>query len=173
MVDNQGEYKWFVARTRYFRHEVMIGKWLTEREIENFVPTERRLIRRKSGKSFIDKPLAPNLVFLKTSKEEACSLVSEARLPMRFIIDCATQRMMVVPEKEMSDFQRVFDCSLDEGGLIDKPLKLGEAVNVSRGPLEGVEGFVVEEPGKTYVVVGLSGMLWARAKVPRAWLVKS
>ena len=73
----------------------------------------------------------------------------------------------------MSDFQRVFDCSLDEGGLIDKPLKLGEAVNVSRGPLKGVEGFVVEEPGKTYVVVGLSGMLWARAKVPRAWLVKS
>ena len=78
--------------------------------------------------------------------------------------------MMVVPDKQMEDFRRVFDLSIVEGGLIDQPLELGEKVRVTKGTLKGVEGFVEELLGRTYVVVSLIGCLWARARVPRAWL---
>ena len=45
-------------------------------------------------------------------------------------------------------------------------------MKVVKGPLKGVEGHILELLGKYYVVVGLSGFLWARAQIPRAWLEK-
>ena len=49
---------------------------------------------------------------------------------------------------------------------------MGERVRVTRGVLRGVEGYVLELQGRTYVVVGLMGCVFARARVPRAWLEK-
>jgi len=66
----------------------------------------------------------------------------------------------------------VFEYAIDQGGLVDQPLELGDRVRVTEGALRGVEGYVLELLGKTYVVVGLLGALWARAQVPRAWLEK-
>jgi hypothetical protein len=77
-----------------------------------------------------------------------------------------------VPDKQMDDFRRVMDCSIEEGGLVDQPLSLGERVRVTKGALRGVEGHVLELLGRTYVVVGLLGCIWAKAKVPRAYLEK-
>jgi len=88
------------------------------------------------------------------------------------MFDCATHKMMVVPDKQMEDFMRVLDFSLEEGGLMDAPLTVGEKVRVTRGVLRGVEGYVLEIQGKTYVVVGLLNCVFARARVPRAWLEK-
>ena len=165
---------WFVARTRYFRQEIKIRDWLANREIEHFVSTNRVPVKRagRSGRRMTEKPLATNLVFVRATKAEACSLVADYRLPMTWMIDCATHRMMVVRDKEMEDFRKVFDCSIEEGGLVDQPLELGDRVRVVEGSLKGVEGYVLELLGRTYVVVGLMGVLWARAQVPRAWLEK-
>jgi len=80
--------------------------------------------------------------------------------------------MMIVPDKQMDDFKRVLDFSLTEGGLVDQPLEIGERVRVTKGALKDVEGYVVELLGRTYVAVSLLNCIWARARVPRAWLVK-
>lgn len=162
--------KWFVARTRFFRQELKVRDWLSSRGVENFVPTLRSSHKQAGAVGVFEKPAAPNLVFVKTDKPSACALVADFGLPMQYIIDCATHRMLVVPEKEMSDFQRVFDLSKDHGGLMDRPLKLGDRVRITKGALRGVDGYVLEILGCTYVAVGLMGVLWAKAKVPRAYL---
>lgn len=153
-----------------------IRDWLTVHDIENFVPTttvrSSRSGDQKARQKRVEKPLAPNLVFLKAVKEDACALVADYGLPMEFIVDCATHRMMVVPDKQMDDFQRVLDRSILEGGMVDKPLQLKDKVRVIKGPLQGVEGFVVEMRGRYYVAVSLSGFAWAIAQVPRAWIIK-
>jgi len=169
MNGTEGTY-WFVARTRFFRGELKLRDALAQRGVESFVPTVRS--RKTRGKGTYERPAAPNLLFVRSSKEEACALVTQDRLPINYMRDCATGRMMVVPDKQMDDFRRVFDLSLEEGGLVDQPLEVGERVRVTRGALRGVEGFVVELLGRTYVVVSLLGCLWARARVPRAWLEK-
>lgn len=168
-ADN-GVRHWYVARTRYFRQELKIRDWLTERSIDNFVPTERLHTHGKSSNKTSERVLAPNFVFLKATKEDACSYVSDYGLKMQYIIDCATHRMMVIPDKEMDDFVRVFNYSVTEGGLVDFNLSLGDRVRVTQGPLCGVEGNVVKLDGRYYVVVGLHGFMWAKAHVPRAWL---
>lgn len=164
--------RWFVAKTRFFRQEIKVRDYLAGRGVKTFVPTAVSTVRNggTGKKRQYEKPLAPNLVFLRATKKAACSFITELQLPMQYMVDCATHRMLEVPDKQMSDFQRVFDFSTDRGGLMEVPLELGDTVKVVKGPLKGVEGSVMEILGKTYVAVGLLGSLWAKAQVPKAWL---
>ena len=66
----------------------------------------------------------------------------------------------------------MLDLGTEKGGLIDQPLALGDKVRVTKGVLKGVEGFVLELHGKVYVVVSLCDSIFAKARVPRAWLEK-
>ena len=154
---------WFAARTR-FGQELKVRDRLVVEQVEHFVPIADSRKRTKAA--------IPCLVFLKTTKAEALDLANTRRVPIRYMIDCATHTLLVVPDKQMDDFRRVMDCSIEEGGLVDQPLSLGERVRVTKGALRGVEGHVLELLGRTYVVVGLLGCIWAKAKVPRAYLEK-
>ena len=154
---------WYAARTRYGQ-ELKVRDLLAIEQVEHFVPVADSRKRTKAA--------IPCLVFLKTTKAEALDLANTGRVPIRYMIDCATHTLLVVPDKQMDDFRRVMDCSIEEGGLVDQPLSLGERVRVTKGALRGVEGHVLELLGRTYVVVGLLGCIWAKAKVPRAYLEK-
>ncbi|MBO6168684.1 MAG: UpxY family transcription antiterminator [Bacteroidales bacterium] len=144
--------KWYAARTRYGQ-ERKIHERLDREGVEHFIPVN-------------------NLVFLRTTKTDALELANMKALPVRYIIDCATRTLLVVPDKQMEDFRRVLDLSLESGGLVDKPLSLGDWVRVTKGPLKGVEGRVLELQGRLYVVVGLMDCLFAKARVPRSWIEK-
>ncbi|MBO4760989.1 MAG: UpxY family transcription antiterminator [Bacteroidales bacterium] len=159
--------KWFVAKTRHGQ-ELGIRNRLQSLGVEHFVPTEARKAAR--GKRSAEKVLIPSMIFVRTTKEEACDLANNKGLPVRYVIDCATRTLMVIPDKEMMDFQSVLDDSRDEGGLLDEVLELGDRVRVTKGVLAGVEGYVIELHGKTYVVVSLCHTIFAKARVPRAWL---
>lgn len=160
---------WYVARTRH-GSELGVRNKLSALGVESFVPTRTR--RASRGRNLVEEPLLSSLVFLHATKSDALDLIHFHGINADYIFDCATRKLMIVPDKQMEDFKRVFDLSLEEGGLVDAPLSVGERVRVTRGCLKGVEGFVLELQGKTYVVVGLLNCLYARARVPRAWLEK-
>lgn len=167
-MERQSSY-WYVAHTRHGA-ELGVRDRLSSLGVENFVPTRTR--RSSRGKRMVEEPLLTSLVFLKASKADALDLIHLYGVKADYMLDCATHQLMVVRDKEMEDFRRVFDCSLEEGGLVDVPLAVGEKVRVTRGALRGVEGYVLELQGRTYVVVGLLNCIFARARVPRAWLEK-
>ena len=158
---------WFAARTRCGAELSVAGR-LDRLGVERFVPVERR--RRTRGGTSYERPLIPSLVFLRATKREACELANVEAVPVRYLIDPATRSLLVVPDKQLEDFRRVLDLSTDEGGLMDRPLELGERVRVVKGVLSGVEGFVLELRGRTYVVVRLLDCWFTKASVPRAWL---
>ena len=159
---------WFVARTRCGQ-ELGVRSRLQNAGVEHFIPVEKRPNYRGQMK---EHPLINCLVFIRATKQEACDMKTVGGLPVNFMFDYARHTMLTVPDKQMDDFRRVLDCSLTEGGLIDRPLALGERVRVTKGPLKGVEGNVLELQGEYYVVVGLDCLVYARAKMPRAWLTK-
>ena len=154
---------WFAARTRDGQ-ELKVRDRLEARGVEHFIPTVPSDGPRK------EKAAVSNLVFLKASKPEALELANTGVIPVKYIVDCATRTLLVVPDKQMEDFRRVMDLSLEEGGLMDRPLALGDRVRVTKGPLRGVEGHVIEFQGRYYVVVSLLESLFAKARVPRSWL---
>ena len=143
---------WYAARTRYGQ-ERKIHDRLDREGVEHFIPVN-------------------NLVFLRTTKANALEMTNFRGLPVRYIIDCATRTLLVVPDKQMEDFRRVLDLGIEEGGLVDKPLALGDRVRVTKGPLKGVEGHVIEFQGRLYVVVGLLDSIFAKARIPRSWIEK-
>ena len=151
---------WFAARTRYGQ-ELKVRDRLAREGVEHFIPV------RADG-----RPVVTNLVFLKATKAEALDLANTGVVPVKYVIDCATRTLLVVPEKQMEDFRRVLDLNLAEGGLMDQPLALGDRVKVVKGPLKGVEGRVIEFQGRYYVVVSLLDSLFARARVPKSWIEK-
>ena len=147
--------------------ELGVRNRLAALEVEHFVPTTRT--RGWRGRT-VEKPVINCLLFIRATQAEALALIHERGLKADYLFDCATHRLMVVPDKAMDDFRRVLDLSTDEGGLIDRPLQQGEKVRVMKGPLEGVEGRILELQGKNYVVVSLLDSLFTRAAIPRAWL---
>ncbi|MBR5402755.1 MAG: UpxY family transcription antiterminator [Bacteroidales bacterium] len=160
---------WFVAKTRHGA-ELGVRNRLTQLGVENFVPTKVRRSSRGSG--MVEEPLLTSFVFLRATKPEALNLVHSYGIKANLVNDCATHQLMFVADKCMEDFRRVLEASIEEGGLMNKPLSVGEKVRVIQGVLKGVEGYVLELQGKIYVVVGLLNCLFARARVPRAWLEK-
>ena len=160
---------WFVAKTRHGA-ELAVRNRLTQLGVENFVPT--RLRRASRGKKMVEEPLLTSYVFLHAKKNEALNLIHFYGVKANLVNDCTTHQLMFVSDKNMDDFQRVLAASLEEGGLVDQPLCVGEKVRVTEGVLKGVEGHVLELHGRIYVVVGLLNCIFARAKVPRAWLEK-
>ena len=157
---------WFVARTRHGA-ELGVRDRLRALDVEYFVPVEQT--RNERGRT-VERPVINCLVFVHATQAEALALIHERGLPANYLFDCATRHLMVVPDKEMDDFRRVLDLSTDAGGLMEHPLTQGAAVRVAKGPLQGVEGHILEQKGKQYVVVSLLNSLFTRASVPRAWL---
>ena len=154
---------WYVARVHCGK-ELAVRNRLVREGVETFVPV------RSEGDR--ERPLLNAMVFLKATKAEALDLANTGVVPVKYVIDCATRTLLVVPEKQMEDFRRVLDLSLEEGGLMEQPLSLGDRVKVVKGPLKGVEGRVIEFQGRYYVVVSLLDSLFARARVPKSWLEK-
>ena len=157
---------WYVARTRHGA-EIGVRDRLAALGVEHFVPVRKSKGWR--GRN-VERPVINCLVFVRATQAEALALIHERGLRADYIFDCATRKLMIVPDKAMDDFRRVLDLSTDEGGLIDRPLEMGEMVRVAKGPLQGIEGRVAELQGRHYVVVSLLDSLFARASVPRAWL---
>ena len=160
---------WFVAKTHHGA-ELGVRNRLTQLGVENFVPTRER--RSTRGNRVVEEPLLTSFVFLRATKLEALNLVHSCGVKAVLVNDCATNQLMFVADKCMEDFRHVLEASIEEGGLMDKPLTVGEKVRVTKGVLKGVEGYVLELQGRIYVVVGLLNCLFARARVPRAWLEK-
>ena len=154
---------WYAARTRYGQ-ELKVRDRLMREGVEHFIPTVSTDGQRK------ERAAISNLVFLKATKQEALELANTGVIPVKYIVDCATRTLLVVPDKQMEDFRRVMDLSVTEGGLVNKPLVLGDRVKVIKGPLKGVEGHVIEFQGRYYVVVSLMDSIFAKARVPRSWL---
>jgi len=157
---------WYAARTTYGR-EVGVRDRLASKGVEHFIPTERR---RNYRGQMREHAIINNLVFIRATKQEACQLRTVYGLPLNYLFDYASHSMMTVPDKQMDDFRRVLEAGIEEGGLVDQPLALGERVRVVKGALKGVEGCVLELQGKLYVVVALCACVFARARVPRAYL---
>lgn len=156
--------RWFVARTRHGL-EFGVRRRLDTLGVENYLPTTVQFKTR--GKGTKEIPIIPCILFIRATQPAALDLIHHQGVPADYMTDCATRRLMVVPDKQMDDFRRVLDAGDESGGLMGFTLRLGEKVRVVRGPLAGVEGHIVELQGETYVVVSLMGLAYARARIPR------
>ena len=162
--------QWFAARTRHGQ-ELSVRDKLLKAGVEHFIPTVPSIRICGGRRRKCEKPLINNLVFLRSTKSRACELANTL-VPIYYLIDPVTRSLLVVPDKQMEDFLRAvgYDSSCLDAEL--PCLEKGSRVRVKAGPLEGVEGQVLELPGKSYVVLSLCGLIQAKVEIPLQHLEK-
>ena len=103
-MEGQPSY-WYVARTRHGA-ELGVRDRLSSLGVECFIPTRTRHGYR--GKGMVEEPLLTSLVFLRATKSHALDLIHTFGVKVDYMFDCATHQLMVVRDKDMDDFRRVF-----------------------------------------------------------------
>lgn len=161
---------WFVARTRRGQ-ELAIRDRLEDLGIRNFVPVTETLKIRNGRRVKRMSPILPNMVFLQATKNMACSLANGHGLAVYYIIDRSTNRMLVVPDKQMDDFIRVVNEEPDSVELMDYHPQPGEKVRIATGRLAGVVGEVMSVENDTFLVLSVGSLLSARVKISRSCLM--
>lgn len=162
-------------RSTYSR-EMKAKEMLEKDGIECFVPTKR--VRHIKGEDAIDEntPIVHNLIFVYTSRDfmDTYKRRMESICPLRYAMDRATAKPMVVRDKEMQDFMRVTQEANDSIRYLDDPeelLRRGQDVEIIAGPFEGVRGKIVRFHRDRRVVVSLAGILAvAMSSMPITWL---
>lgn len=143
-------------KTAWFAASLRGGQWKK---------TSLRL--RELGIGHYIPPSYNTLLFIQTVKSRALSLVNAGQINARFLIDHSTRTLLEVPDKQMEDFIRVMQNEPDAECMEYFNLAKGDKVVVTSGPLNGVEGEIVEVDGDTSLIVRVRSLLCAKVKMSR------
>ena len=165
------DHHWYAAKTRH-QAERKIKRKLDEMKIENFIPFQTEMIERNGKKVKKEKPIIPNLIFIRTDYNTALSLPNELGISINYLRNLQTKSLLIVPDKQMQDFMFLVDFS-EEIIMLDNAanLKSGERVRVIKGKLMGLEGELIRLKKHKRVVVRIDNVVTvATAYIPGSFL---
>ena len=163
---------WYAAKVKY-QTERKVKSWLDEQTIENFIPFQTVWVERNGRKIKREKPIVPGLLFIRTNHQTARNLPSESRIRMVFLRNLETNRLLIVPDKQMADFMFLLDFSESAVRIENASLRRGDRVRIIKGDFTGIEGELVRIKGHKRVVLRLEGLFsLATAYIPSAYLEK-
>ena len=158
-MESPNKQQWFVAKTRA-NQEKKIRERLTEMGVETYLPSrvEEKIKYGKRKKEEV--LLIPNTLFIHTNKSMALSLPNHHCIKIRYMIDCLTRTLLVVPEKQMQNFMFLLnvtngDIQIDNKLLFEK----GDKVRVTQGVFAGLEGELIRLEGKKTMLVRLDNII--------------
>ena len=143
------EPQWFAIYTRS-RHEKSVASKLEEKRIEVFLPLRNVLRRWKDRRKEVAMPLFSSYVFVRMPYSQRLAVL---QTPGVVQILSEGNKPMPIPEDQIVSIQK-----LVESGLAYDPypyLKEGSFVRVIRGPLQGVEGILLEKRKKHLLVLSV------------------
>lgn len=165
--------RWFAMRSSYCR-EMKALELLQRDGFECYVPLRTERIEKGGVVTQKDVPVVHNLIFVHSTRDllTPWKRLHEADAALRYIIDKATDKPMIVPDRAMNDFIRVTRDSNDVLYLDDPSVCLtaGQRVEVVAGPFKGVQGQIVRIRRDRRVVIDIEGLIAvALASMPREW----
>ncbi|MEG1502329.1 MAG: UpxY family transcription antiterminator [Synergistaceae bacterium] len=156
--------KWYAIRVTYSR-EKKFKEYLDAQAIENFLPMQYKLVKKKREMVRDLVPVIHNLIFVKSVRNvlDVIKQEMECVSPMRYITDLATNEPIIVPESQMRSFIAVAGNQDEELLYLDKHidavLEKGNRVLVTGGIFSGVEGTVLRIKRDHRVVVSIKGII--------------
>ena len=151
------------------RAEMKCEERLRELRLHVFLP---KLVTEKQWSDRVKKvtePLFRSYIFARVDEKERLQVL---RTPG--IVHCLSfgGRLVRVPEEEIEQL-KITQHNPDRLTLLGYGLpEVGEHVTVREGPMEGLEGEVIEHRGETHVVVRVQSIQQAvKVHVPAGWVV--
>lgn len=174
---------WYPMRVSYGRAERMIRlkELLDQEHIENFLPmcvdyekTDNWDVRKR----YI--PAIDGMIFVHSSRQQLTELKMTRRdfEPMRYwtnlFSESADDRVLVIPDRQMDNFRRVYDMHDDKVALLqytDFIAKAGKRVRITQGQFANTIGTIKRIKKSQCVIVEIEAFAaMAIAFVPPSWL---
>lgn len=149
MIDETNP-RWYAVHTR-FKSEKIVQRMLTRKQIECYLPLQKRF-RRHGQKMLVSEiPLISCYIFVKITKADYVHVLETEYVVgfVRFAKD-----IYPIPDAEFTLMQRIVSGETDV--LVEKTTFYeGETVEIAMGNLAGLKGKLVEIEGKNRVLVEL------------------
>ena len=147
----EDEPRWFAIRTR-FKSEKLAYKQLLSRKIDAYLPI-RHLIRRYGRKKReIDLPLINNFVFVKIVKKDYLTVLQTEYVNGFLKLG---NNLLSIPEAQIELIRRLLGENVEVEVVESAGLDAGDWVEVTMGPLLGMQGRLIKIKGKEKVLVDL------------------
>ncbi len=144
------ESKWFAVHTR-FKSEKMALKFLSSNEVNAYLPVKN--MSRKYGNRVraIEMPLISSCIFVRIKKSEYIKVLETPYTAGFFKIG---KNLLSVKDKEIELIQKLIGENIDVE-VERKEYLSGDIVEISAGPLMGLQGKLITFNGKQKVAVEL------------------
>lgn len=130
---------WYAVYTRS-RHEKQVAAYLAKQNIETYLPLRRQWSSRRDRKLTIQVPALPGYLFVRCMLyAETRALIKRASGVLRLVESAG--RPAVIPDEQVEALRRALAVSFNAEG--HPYLRIGDRVRVVRGPLVGIEGYLV------------------------------
>lgn len=152
---------WYAIRVT-FNREMKVKADLDFRGIECFIPMKYTIGVRNGRRVRKLVPTIHNLIFFHIEPSLMKEYKANTKLPIRYIMNPATKKPVVVPEEQMKNFIAVagtFDEQLEYIDFNINKFKRGDRVKILGGPFEGAVGILQRLRGKHRVVVSIEGVV--------------
>jgi len=144
--------RWYALYTRA-HHEKKVAGQLMRKGIEHFLPLWRVRHRWSDRWKEVALPLFPNYLFVRLNLEDVRQYIAVLRTPGVVNFVRFNRRVEPVPDEEIESVRRICESTLPYDPF--PYLREGRWVEVVRGPLKGLRGWVVEREGTRRVVVSV------------------
>jgi len=143
---------WYAVHTRS-RHEKKVEIELKGKSVEVFLPLYETLSRRRDRKKLILLPLFPGYLFVRIALERERILeVLKVKGVVRIIGKTSTE-LYAIPESQIDAVHKMVESDRLISG--HPYIKEGSRVRVKAGPLQGIEGILVERRGRHRLIISV------------------
>ncbi|HSH19600.1 MAG TPA: UpxY family transcription antiterminator [Draconibacterium sp.] len=150
MQSNENSQKqWHVIYTRS-RAEKKVQLELTIKNIENFLPMQKRLRQWKDRKKWVEMPLMSGYCFVKITRKEYDAVLQTTNVVgyVRF-----EGKAAVIPENQIDSLKQMLKQYDFEVIVTSENFEPGKQVEVIEGPMIGLRGELVKAQGKNKFII--------------------
>ncbi len=141
---------WRAVWTRS-RHEKLVRDHLAGQDIEVFLPLMECPSQRKDRRKMVELPVFPSYLFARLTVTEM-PVVKSTRGVVQILGPTPTE-YSIVPEEQVRAVRTLVESRLKVDPF--PYLKVGTMIRVKNGPLEGLEGILVEKRKEFRIIVSV------------------
>lgn len=160
--------RWFVCQANPQRMTRSLREMLDHHGVPYFMALHKVL--RKQGQTLIEQEESwlGSFFFVRSTLRMALKLKFDNGLDYQYVRD-GRKQLLWVPDKQMRDFRLVVESIPDKVDFHADVYAVGDHVIVTRGPLCGVEGILVEaDEKKMNLLLKIHGVLAISVKIAKS-----
>ncbi len=142
---------WFAVYTRS-RAEKKVHSELIQKGIECFLPLHKKLRRWKDRKKWVEIPLIPGYCFVYISRKEYDKVLNVSNVVHYVTFE---GKASVIPNKQIEYLKQMLSQNDFDITVSQENFSPGKRVEVTEGPLVGLQGELVESRGKNKFILRL------------------